>query len=165
MARQKPKTDVSLPGTDIPLSLASLRSKIAMELAAGLLDAKGVREQYGISQMQWDVLRKTPVFREMVKDAMERLSGSLNAGNRIKLKSDVMLEDSLPVLYEIAHDKDAQSMARIKAIEVAAELAGRKQKETQAGGQGNAFALQIVIGDTKIAVTDQQPALEHTPDE
>lgn len=167
MARQKqPKTEVVVPGTEVSLSLNDLRAKIATELAAGLLDAEGVRKTYGISTAQWEVMRQTPMFREMVKDALDRLSGSMNAGGRIKMKSDILLEDSLPVLYEIAHDQGAQSMARIKAIEVAAELAGRKQKETQAGSGQGAFALNIVIGDRELKIeSNERPPLEPPVDE
>ena len=167
MARQPANTDIVFPGTDTALPLDALKATIAMELAAGLSDADGVKSRYGISEAQWSILKRTPIFRQMLKEALERLAGDTNAGARIKLKSDVLLEDNLPVLDEIANDKQAQSSARIEAIKTMAQLAGRSQKEaTQGGGQG-AFSLNIIIpGAGEVKVTgDQRPALEHTPDE
>ena len=165
MARQTPNTDVIFPGTDTALPIDSLKSQIAIELAAGLSDAKGIRQRYGMSPAQWDILRKAPMFREMLKEAIARMSGDMNAANRIKLKADMLLEDNLKVLDEIANDRDAQSMARIKALEVTAQLAGKgpsQSKDKEGGGQGT-FSLNIVIGDREVKIeSDAAPALEST---
>lgn len=166
MARQQPNTDVVFPGTETALPLDALKATIAMELAAGLADAPAIRQRYGISDAQWAILRRTPVFRNMLREAIERLGGDNNAGARIKLKSDVLLEDNLPVLDEIANDKDAQSSARIEAIKTMAQLAGRSQKDPAAGSTGAMFSLQIVIpGAGAVNVTGEKPALEHQSDE
>lgn len=167
MARQSPNTEVVFPGTETALPLDALKATIAMELAAGLADATAVKERYGISEAQWSILKRTPIFRQMLKEAIERLGGDTNAGARIKLKSDVLLEDNLPVLDEIANDKDAQSSARIEAIKTMAQLAGRTQKEATQGGGAGMFSLQIVIpGAGAVNVTgEQRPPLEHQPDE
>ena len=165
MARPPPNTDVVFPGTDTALPLDSLKASIVVELAAGLSDAEGIRERYGISEAQWSILRKAPIFRQMLKEAIERLAGDTNAANRIKLKADVMLEDNLKVLDEIANDRGAQSMARIKAIEVSAQLAGKgpsQSKDKEGDGRGT-FSLNIVIGDREIKLaSDVTPALEHS---
>lgn len=163
MAGVKPKTEVTIPGMEDSLPLDALKATIAMELAAGLTDAEGARARYGISESQWAILKRNVVFRSMLKEAIEKLQGDINVGNRIKLKADVLLEDNLQVLDEIARDRDAQSMARIKAIEVTAGLAGRgaaAQKNAEGGG-GNAFSLNIVIGDREVKIESEKPALEH----
>ncbi len=167
MARPPANTDIVFPGTETALPLDALKATIAMELAAGLADAPAIRQRYGISDAQWSILKRTPLFRNMLKEAIERLGGDTNAGARIKLKADVLLEDNLPVLDEIANDRDAQSQARIEAIKTMAQLAGRSQKEaTQGGGQG-AFSLNIIIpGAGEVKVTgDQRPALEQSANE
>lgn len=162
MARQQANTDVVFPGTDTALPLDALKATIAMELAAGLATADSVKERYGISEAQWSILRRTPLFRQMLKEAIERLAGDTNAGARIKLKADVLLEDNLGVLDEIANDRDAQSQARIEAIKTIAQLTGRTQKEATQGGGAGAFNLQIVIGEQAVNVTGTatRPALE-----
>jgi hypothetical protein len=165
MARQeKAKTEVVFPGTDTALPLEALKATVAMELAAGLSDSAGVRERYGISAAQWQMLRVNPTFRKMLREAIERLSGDTNAGSRIKLKADVMLEDNLAVLDEIANDRDAQSQARIEAVKTMAQFAGRSQKDSAPAGAAGGFALNIIIGDGHQGVTVEgtpvRPALE-----
>ena len=74
MARQMPNTSVQVvfPGTDTALPLDALKAAIAMELAAGLSDAEGIKKTYGISESQWAILKRTPLFRSMLKEAIER---------------------------------------------------------------------------------------------
>ena len=74
MARQSANTEVVFPGTETSLPLDALKATIAMELAAGLTNAEGVRERYGISEAQWSILRRTPIFRQMLKEYYEELS-------------------------------------------------------------------------------------------
>jgi len=167
MARPTANTEVVFPGTETALPLDALKATIAMELAAGLADATAVKERYGISEAQWSILKRTPLFRQMLREAIERLGGDTNAGSRIKLKADVLLEDNLPVLDEIANDKQAQSGARIEAIKTMAQLAGRNQKDDKGPGGQGAFSLNIIIpGAGAVEVTgSQKPVLEHQPDE
>jgi hypothetical protein len=163
MARPTPNTEVTIPGAPVSLPLDALSATIAMEIAAGLATPESVCARYGITDAQWKVLKKNATFRAMLKDALERLSGDMNAGSRIKLKADVLLEDNLSVLDQVANDKDAQSMARIKAVEVIAGLAGRgpaSQKNVEGAG-GNSFSLNIVIGDREVKIESEKPALEH----
>lgn len=164
MARHTPKTDVTFPGTEVSLPLDSLSANIVTELAAGLSDAEGIRERYGISEAQWSILKKSPLFRSMLKEAIERLAGDMNAKHRITMKAEVILEDALPVLHEIAHDRDAQSSARIEAVKTMAQLSGRNAKDAAPGATGG-FSLNIVIKDSEKGVTIEGapvlPALPH----
>lgn len=157
MARSKANTDVMVPGTEVTLSLDDLKAQIAADLAAGLADADGIKKTYGISDAQWDVIRKNPMFRSMLKEAIERLGGGLNANKRITLKSEVVLEDSIGVLYEIAHDKGAQAASRIDAVKTMAQLTGRNQKEGAASG-GGGFNLVLNLGNGAPGIT-----IEGTP--
>lgn len=167
MARPSANTKVMVPGTDVGLDLSHLNAHIAAELAAGLSDAATIRERYGISQAQWDTLRKTPAFRNMLAEALQKLQGDLNAGKRITIKSEIALEDSIPVLYEIAHDRDAQSGARVDAVKTMAALAGRNAKEGQGAAAGPGFSININFsgddGKTKKVIIDGHALPEPTP--
>ena len=152
MARHPPKTDVTFPGTEVSLPIESLSASIVTELAAGLSDAEGIRERYGISEAQWSILKRTPLFRTMLKEAIERLAGDMNAKHRITMKAEVALEDAIPILDEIAHDRDAQSSARIDAVKTMAQLSGRNAKDAPQGSTGG-FSLNIIIKDSEKGVT------------
>lgn len=164
MARADANTEVTFPGSDTSLPLDALKAGIAAELAAGLTDAAGVKKTYGISDPQWEILRKNPVFRSMLKEAMEKLSGAPNAGKRITMKSEIALEDSIPVLYHIANDAQAQSVSRIDAIKTMAQLAGRNTKEGAPAGGGGGFNLVLNLGNGTQGITIEgtpiKPALE-----
>jgi hypothetical protein len=168
MARRSAKTEVTPPGTDVELHLSHLSAHIAAELAAGLSDSKSIRERYGITDAQWEILKKNPSFRAMVKEAIEKFAGDLNAGKRILVKSEIALEDSIEVLYRLAHRDDVQPGARIDAIKTMAQLAGKTGKEGQGGNAGTGFSINIQFtaetGEQKGVVIDGQalPAPEGT---
>ena len=165
-APPKTEQEVTVPGTDTALDLSSLSAHIAMELAAGLSEASDVRERYGITEEQWLVLSRNRVFREMLKEAIQKVRGDMNAGRRITMKSEIALEDSIPELYEMARSSDVPAAARVESIKTLAQLAGRNMKGEGAaaapGGSGFAINIQIVSGtEQKTVAIEGVPAIEH----
>ena len=131
---------------DDELDLSHLSATICAELAAGLADAKGIQKKYGILPAQWEALRQNAAFRAMLKQAIETFSGDMNAGKRITVKSEIALEDSIPVLYKMANASDGAAGVKIDAIKMLTVLAGRNQKAaTEAGGAGSGFNVNIHI--------------------
>ena len=128
------------------LTLTDLSPTVAAELAAGLSSPQSVRERYGITPAQWALLAKNPTFRQMLAEAIQRFKGDLNAGNRITLKAEVLLEDAMPELYHLAKDKLVPSAERISAIKQLAELAGRNAKKDDGSRAGGGFVLNINVG-------------------
>lgn len=135
------------------LDLEHLSATICAELAAGLSDAAGIRAKYQISQSQWDKLKRSPVFRGMLAEAISEWKGDLNAGKRITKKAEIMLEDSLPVLYEIAHDVESPRQQKLDAIKSMGVFAGKTNSkgEAAAGGgnsqRGAVINISIVTKD------------------
>lgn len=148
-------TQVALPGTDASLDLSSLNAHIAAELAAGLSDGAAIRERYNIKDEQWKTLCKSPVFRAMLGDAVRKFRGDLNAGARIQMKADIVLEDSIPAYDTMIHSNEVPAQARIDAGKLLAQLAGRTAK-AEAGGQvaGGGFTLNINLGSRERLVID-----------
>jgi len=156
-ARVAPKTStaVTLPGADASLDLSSLNAHIAAELAAGLSDAAAVRERYGISLEQWEVLKKSTVFRRMLAEAVRELRGDMNAGARIQKKADIVLEDAIPAYDAMIHSHDIPAAARIDAGKLLAQLAGRTAKQGEGGAPaGGGFTLNINLGGREKLVID-----------
>lgn len=127
------------------LTLQALSATIAAELAAGLLEPGDVCRTYGLSDDQWKKLKKNPVFRNMLKEALQTLSGQMNAGKRITVKSEVALEDSIPQLHRMVHDPETGASIKIDAIKTLAQLAGRNSKNQEGGSQGTGFNVDIHI--------------------
>lgn len=151
-----PNTLVKPAGLDASLELSDLSAQIVTELAAGLSDSDAIRERYGISEAQWELLKSNKAFRNMLTEAVQTWRGDMNAGQRITKKSEIVLEDSIPVLYEIAHNPELAPAARIDAIKQMSVLAGKTGKEGAGGGSGaGGFALNINIGGGTQPVTVQ----------
>ena len=156
-ARVSPKTSlaqVQLPGADASLDLSALSAHIAAELAAGLSDAAACRERYGISTAQWATLSNSPVFREMLGEAVRHFRGDLQAGNRIQKKADIVLEDAIPQYDRMIHDPQIPAQARIDAGKLVAQLAGRTAKADGTAPAGGGFTLNINLGDNKTVTID-----------
>jgi hypothetical protein len=156
------------------LDLEHLSATICAELAAGLSDAAGIRTKYNITVAQWEQLKKSPAFRKMLLEAIHDWRGDLNAGKRITKKAEIMLEDSLPVLYDIAHDIESPRQQRIDSVKQMTVLAGRANTrgEVVAGSDGQRGAVinisivtkndeqQLVInGSSEDATSNSQPIM------
>ena len=138
---------------DDQIGLSHLSATICAELAAGLIDAEGVKERYEISEAQWRRLKGNPAFRAMLKDAIGKLSGDMNAGKRIMIKAEILLEDSLPILHGIIQNNEGSSQSKIDSIKQLTVLARKDGKGEAAGMGGHGFNVQIHIntGDGKDA--------------
>jgi hypothetical protein len=149
-------TSVTVPGTGTSIELGDLKASIAAELAAELSSPKDIRKRYGLTEGQWDLLRKNPTFRGMVKDALQTWRGTLNSGARITKKAEIMLEDAMPDLYGIAQSETTPTAERIKAIQTLADLAGRSAKvaPAAAGPAQQGFTLNIQFSDSKNVTID-----------
>jgi hypothetical protein len=139
-------TSVTVPGTDTSLELGDISASIAAELASELSTPEDIRKRYGFTKGQWDRLKSNPMFRGMVTDAIKTFRGPLAAGARITKKAEIMLEDTLPDLYQIVKSHETPTGERIKAVQTLAELSGRGKKDNpDAGGKAPGFTLNINI--------------------
>jgi hypothetical protein len=144
--------DLNLPATipnapEASLTLENLSPMIAAELAAGLSDAKTLRARYGLSLEQWKMLGQNKAFRQMLGEAIAKFKGDLNAGARITLKAEILLEDVMPELYHLAKRSETPASERINAVKQLAALAGRGEKKGDENARaGSGFVLNINVG-------------------
>lgn len=156
---------LQIPDADASVDLSHLNAHIASELALGLSDATSIRERYGITAAQWDHLRKNPAFRGMLVEAIQRFRGDANAGERIKLKSDIVLEDAIPAYDKMIHNAEIPASERINAGKLLAQLAGRTNKEGTAPAASGGFTLNINLEGGKGGVVIDGKALPVEPEE
>jgi hypothetical protein len=147
-------TSVTVPGTGTAIELGDLKASIAAELAAELCGPEDIRKRYGLTKGQWDTMRTNPMFRGMVRDALQTFRGPLAAGQRITKKAEIALEDALPELYLMAKDTSTPVASRIDAIQTLADLAGRSAKAVpNAAPAQQGFTLNIQFGnDQKVTI-------------
>lgn len=150
---------------DTILELAHLSPLICMELAAGLSDPESVCEKYEITPAQWERLKINPTFVSMMKEAQAAFAGDANAGKRITKKAEVILEESLPILYKIMTRPDASTQAVLDTVKQLTVLAGRTQRQGEGAAQGGGFnvAIHINTGDGHSRIEGE--IIEHQPDD
>jgi hypothetical protein len=137
------------------LTLGHLSSTICAELATGLADAEGIRERYSISEAQWRHMKSSPLFRQMLKEALTKFHGDMNAGKRITLKAEILLEDALPVLHNVVHDSGGAISNKLDAVKQLTVLAGKAGSQVAKGGvSGSGFSINMFInaGTGKAAI-------------
>lgn len=142
--------------------------QIAQELAQKIEPRETILRKYDISPDQWDVIRKSGHFRQLLQEAVEEWNSPASADERIRLKSKKALEDSIVTLYEIAHNASHPPKARIDAIERMSRMAGtERQVENPKGGGAGGFSININIGDTGSQTITVSPEhrLEHDEDD
>lgn len=139
--------ELALPFDDLELEISHLSATICAELATGLADVEGIKQRYGISDGQWEKLKGNVAFRAMMKEALQKFSGDMNAGKRITVKSEIALEDSIPVLYGIAHNSEGSAQNKIDSIKMLSVLANRTGRPAEGGqaASGSGFNVQIHI--------------------
>lgn len=157
-------TTKELVPEDTILQPEHLSPLICMELAAGLSDPEAIREKYDITEAQWTRLSRNASFLGMMKEAALAFSGDINAGKRITKKAEVLLEESLPILYKIMTRPDASTQAVLDTVKQLSVLAGRTQRQAEGAAGGSGFNVQIHIntgdGETIIEGSTSTPVLE-----
>ena len=135
---------------DDGLDYTHLSPTICVELAAGLVKPDDVPKKYKLTPSQWERLKQSKFFIQMLRDAGEKFSGDLGAARRITLKSEMLLEEALPVLDEIIHNEEGSTQSKIDSVKQLAVLAGRTQRVDGTGGVGAGFnvAIHINTGST-----------------
>ncbi len=135
---------------DDQLALGHLSATICAELAAGLTDAAGIKVKYELTDAQWNRLKTNVPFRAMLKEALQKFTGDVGSSARIKMKAEILLEDSLPILDKIIHDGEAGSGPKLDSIKQLSVLAektgGGKSKESGMSGAGFNVGIYINTG-------------------
>ena len=130
---------------DDQLNYTHLSPTICVELAAGLVTPGDVPQKYDLTPEQWERLKKSKFFIQMLQDAGEKFSGDLGASRRITLKSEMLLEEALPVLDEIIHNREGSTQSKIDSVKQLSVLAGRTQRAAEGGAAGAGFNVAIHI--------------------
>ena len=141
--------------TGLLVPIDSIIAHLAFEVAAGLSNIEEVKSRFNITGEQWGVITKNEAFQEALGKAISELEGDTNALKRIRLKAQVALEDSIPALYQIAHDGEAATAARVSAVQQMGRMAG---VDSEAVKQDNGFSITInVNGKDPVAIQNITP--------
>lgn len=129
-------------------ALSDKDSRLAVELAVQIRPVPELLQHYSISRKQLSIKLKDPMFRDMVKQAKSIWSSDLSIKERIRLKSQVMVEDSLLEVFSVVHNPDNAIPAKLDAFKQLARIAEVDSPERGKGDTGSRFTVSINLGDT-----------------
>ena len=125
-------------------------SQIAAELAFEISPIEEVLARHGLSKAALRAKLQNPIFRQMVTQAKRVWRSDLSVKERIRLKSMVLVEDSLLELYTIFHDKDAALTGRLDAFKSLSKVATVDAPDKDGAAVGEKVTINISIpGITK----------------
>lgn len=129
-------------------ALSDTDSRLAVELAVQLRPTAELLVAYSISRKDLSTKLKDPMFRDMVKQAKTVWNSDLSIKERIRLKSQVLVEDSLLSIFSIVHHPDNAIPAKLDAFKQLARVAEVDSPERSKGAEGSRFTVSINLGDT-----------------
>lgn len=131
-------------------SISDKDSRLAVEIAVQLRPVPEILKQYGLSRKDLVRKLKDPMFRDMVKQAKSLWNSDLSVKERIRLKSQVLVEDSILEIFSILHNRDNAIPARLDAFKQLARVAEVDSPDRSNADTGNRFTVSINLGE-KIA--------------
>lgn len=149
-----------------------LYNQMALELVARLEPPEDVLTRYGVSGTEFAELCRSEMFRTMLREAQRFWHSAANSKGRIEAKARMCVEDSLHVLYSIAHDEDTTPPTRIDAVARLARIAGVDTPAQESAGTASGFRVNIYLGgeqpisiDTGTGSGGQENAMQERSDE
>lgn len=164
--------DMSLP-SDYPTIPASVYDeaklvKLAREIAMGIEDIPEILFRHSLTQRELDELNQIPTFQRMLASEVAAWASATNTQERVRVKAGALLEEYLPELYSRLNDRNEPLMAKIKAMELIAKMAGLGDRDIPAmGTPGDKVQVIINLGsDTKLQYEKRLPSkvIDVTPE-
>lgn len=131
--------------------------RLAREIAMDIHPVTDILARHDISVEEFNRIRQLPHFNQLLRDAVETWQSALNTNERVKTKAAAMMEEWLPELNTRIHDRSESLLAKIKAGELAARLAGMGLRDAHIEGDtGSKFSVVINLGaDKQIAINKE----------
>lgn len=129
-------------------ALSDQDSRLAVEVAVQIRPIAEVLNTYNLSRKGLVRKLRDPMFRDMVKQAKSIWGSDLSIKERIRLKSQVLVEDSLLSIFSIVHGADNAIPAKLDAFKQLARVAEVDSPERNRGPDGSRFTVSINLGDT-----------------
>lgn len=123
-------------------------SRLAIELAVQIRPVAELLVHYNLSRAELVTKLKDRMFRDMVKQAKTLWHSDLSIKERIRLKSQVLVEDSLLSIFQIIHDANNAIPAKLDAFKQLSRVAEVEAPERGRGDTGSRFTVQINLGDS-----------------
>ncbi len=129
-------------------AVSDVDSRLAIELAVQIRPVAELLVHYNLTRSQLVSKLRESMFRDMVKQAKTLWHSDLSIKERIRLKSQVLVEDSLLSIFQIVHNDNNAIPAKLDAFKQLSRVAEVDAPERGKGDTGSRFTVQINLGDT-----------------
>jgi hypothetical protein len=135
-------------------AINDIDSRLAMELAFEISDLPVILSRHGLTKSELQTKLNNPAFRNMVREAKAAWNSDLSVKERIRLKSMVLVEDSLLELYGIFHNRELAPTARLEAFKNMAKVATVDAPDKDNADVGSRVQINISIPGVAPAVKE-----------
>ena len=134
----------------------SLISKLAREIARGIIPIATLKQTYALDQENFDRLCDTPFFqyRLIEEQAIWSASDPMSIAKRIGAKGATMIEEYLPELYQQMLDPQIPLASKVEALKQISRWAGIGDNPNVKGGltpEDAKIKITINIGGKQLA--------------
>ena len=129
-------------------AVSDVDSRLAIELAVQIRPVAELLVHYNLTRSELVSKLRDSMFRAMVKQAKTLWHSDLSIKERIRLKSQVLVEDSLLSIFQIVHNDNNAIPAKLDAFKQLSRVAEVDAPERGKGDTGSRFTVQINLGDT-----------------
>lgn len=129
-------------------ALSDSDSRLAVEIAVQLRPVPEILKQYNLSRKDLVRKLKDPMFRDMVRQAKSLWNSDLSVKERIRLKSQILVEDSILEIFSMVHNRDNAIPARLDAFKQLARVAEVDSPDRSNADTGSRFTVSINLGET-----------------
>jgi hypothetical protein len=149
------------------LNIETMASQLAREIARNLVPIGQIQERYRIDEEQYQRVVGSNFFKQRLEEELELWNASTPKAinERISAKTATMIEESIPEVFDLIHDKKQPMAAKIEALKWAANVAGLVKRDSGGQTTGERVRFNIYIGDKLVNIdktmTDP-PTLEGT---
>jgi hypothetical protein len=140
------------PGTGGQLAINDVDRKLIMELVANISPANEILERYGLDKNKLLLKLQDPMFKAAWRETKAAWSSDMNVHERIRLKSAMLLEDSLVELARTVQNEHISPSVKRDAIETFARMADAWEpaKQKKDGPVAQSVKISINLGDRPV---------------
>lgn len=121
-------------------------TRLAWELVAQISPVPDILRRWSMSFDDLKNKLRDPLFKSMVTETKKIWKSELNTKERIRIKSQLLVEDSLLDIYQIVSNNQLSPQARVDAFEKLAKIGDLTEKDKK-DSVGERVTITINLGD------------------
>lgn len=140
-------------------------ARLALELASGMSEVSEILKRFDMTEEELRERLQNDSFKQLVRETKSVWNSDLNVKERVRLKSALLLEDSLLSIFKLIHDDKAGAGSKMNAFNSLARIASVEEPKEAKGGGAGKFTLNITVpGGEKPVVIEGESGKEDDKD-